>query len=131
MFANVALPATAEVSLAVRSKERTFHYLPYSFAQSKLEKEFIEACLTLDVFKQRALEIYYNGERGLTEFVIQCYQKQGDYWRHLGAYTPDFLILERNATTFSNNRRSAGVTDARHLCSVCAFDTQLDGVSRL
>ena len=95
LLANLLITLPEDVSIAVRSKERALHYLPYSFAQSKLEKDFLEACLTLDVFKQNSLEIYYNGERGLTEFVIRCYQRKNAFWQHLGEYTPDFLILER------------------------------------
>jgi type III restriction enzyme len=83
------------VSLAIRWKDRTLHYIPYSFAQSKLELDFLDACLQLQDFQQKRLELYYNGERGLTEFVINCYQKKGNFWKRLGEYTPDFLILER------------------------------------
>ncbi len=83
-------------SLAVRWKDRTLHYIPYSFAQSKLELDFLEACLRLQDFQQKNLELYYNGERGLTEFVIQCYQKKGKFWKRLGEYTPDFLLLQRD-----------------------------------
>ena len=43
-----------------------------------------------------ALEIYYNGERGLTEFVIDCFAKNGKYWKNIGHYTPDFLMIRRN-----------------------------------
>lgn len=91
---NVTVP---EITLAVRWKDRTLHYIPYSFSQSKLELDFLEACLQLKDFQQKNLELYYNGERGLTEFVIQCYQKKGNFWKRLGEYTPDFLILQRNA----------------------------------
>ncbi len=89
------LPPLPEPSLAVRMKEQTLHYLPYDFRQSGFEKDFLEQCLLLNEFKQRKLEIYYNGERGLTEFVIQCFEKKGDFWKRLGEYTPDFLILQR------------------------------------
>jgi len=90
---NIPVP---EVSLAVRWKDRTLHYIPYSFVQSKLELDFLEACLQLQDFQQKNLELYYNGERGLTEFVIQCYQKKGKFWKRLGEYTPDFLLLQRD-----------------------------------
>jgi type III restriction enzyme len=43
------------------------------------------------------LEIYYNGERGLTEFVINCFAKEGKYWKNIGKYTTDFLIVKRTA----------------------------------
>ena len=41
------------------------------------------------------MEIYYNGEKGLTEFVIQCFAKEGRYWKNIGKYTTDFLIVKR------------------------------------
>lgn len=91
---NFAVP---EITLAVRWKDRTFHYIPYSFPQSKLELDFLEACLQLKDFQQKNLELYYNGERGLTQFVIQCYEKKGNFWKRLGEYTPDFLILQRDS----------------------------------
>ncbi|GIV65161.1 MAG: hypothetical protein KatS3mg046_421 [Bellilinea sp.] len=92
-FANIPVPS---ISLAVRWKDRTLHYIPYSFAQSRLEFDFLEACLQLQDFQDKNLELYYNGERGLTEFVINCYQKKGNFWKWLGEYTPDFLILQRD-----------------------------------
>jgi hypothetical protein len=82
-------------SFAVRMKEHTLHYLPYDFRQSGFEKQFLETCLQLTDFKNRKLEIYYNGERGLTEFVINCFEKKNGFWKRLGEYTPDFLILQR------------------------------------
>lgn len=100
MFANAAGFQNLQpqpLSLAVRWKDRTLHYIPYSFSQSKLELDFLEACLQLKDFQQKNLELYYNGERGLTEFVIQCYQKKGNFWKRLGEYTPDFLILQRDS----------------------------------
>ncbi|RRR74916.1 MAG: hypothetical protein EI684_05975 [Candidatus Viridilinea halotolerans] len=101
-YATLSLPMPAsapvpEVSLAVRWKDSTLHYIPYSFAQSRLELNFLEACLQLQEFQQKKLELYYNGERGLTEFVINCYQKKGNFWKRLGEYTPDFLIMARGA----------------------------------
>ena len=89
------LPPLPEPGLAVRMKESTLHYLPYDFRQSGFEKKFIENCLMLADFKNKNLEIYYNGERGLTGFVIQCFKKKNGFWKRLGGYTPDFLILQR------------------------------------
>ena len=84
-----------DYSLAVKSKNQTFHYLPYNFWQSNFEKQIQEEILKLDEFKSRKLEVYYNGERGLTEFEIKCFAKEGKYWRNIGKYTPDFLIVKR------------------------------------
>ncbi len=84
-----------EYSFAVKSKERTFHYLPYDFRQSGFEKAFLRDVLSLADFRKMDLEIYYNGERGLTEFVINCYAKANGYWKNIGKYTSDFLIIKR------------------------------------
>ena len=54
--------------------------------------------LTLKQFKELNLEIYYNGERELTDFRILCYAKKGKTYQKVGYYTPDFLIIKRNAT---------------------------------
>ncbi|MGB0931950.1 MAG: hypothetical protein ACPGVB_14295, partial [Chitinophagales bacterium] len=85
-----------DYSLAVRSKNKTFHYLPYNFVQSGFEKEILQKTLQLENFKNQGLEVYYNGERGLTEFVIHCFAKNGKNWKNIGRYTTDFLILQRN-----------------------------------
>ena len=82
-------------SLAVRSKDKTFHYLPYNFVQSGFEKDILQKVLRLDNFKNKELEVYYNGERGLTEFVINCFAKNGKTWKNIGRYTTDFLIIKR------------------------------------
>jgi len=84
-----------ELSLAVKSKNNTFHYLPYSFIQSEFELKFLKEVLTLKKFKELNLEIYYNGERSLTDFKIVCYTKTANSWQRLGVYTPDFLIINR------------------------------------
>lgn len=89
-----------DYSLPVKSKNHTFHYLPYNFGgsgSSSFEREAFERTLQLTVFQEKGLEIYYNGERGLTEFVIHCFAKKGKNWKNIGKYTTDFLIVERNA----------------------------------
>ncbi len=82
-------------SLAVHSKDKTFHYLPYNFVQSGFEKDILQKTLQLESFKKNGLEVYYNGERGLTEFVINCFAKNGKNWKNIGRYTTDFLIIQR------------------------------------
>jgi len=84
-----------ELSFDIKNKEHTFHYLPYNFKQSNFEKEFLINALRLNSFQENKLEIYYNGERGLTEFVINCFAKTGKYWKNIGRYTTDFLIIKR------------------------------------
>ena len=41
------------------------------------------------------LEVYYNGDRAMTEFKIKCYKGDAGAWRYVGMYTPDFLIVKR------------------------------------
>lgn len=90
--------ADKDYSLPVKSKNQTFHYLPYNFGgsgSSGFEIETLQKALQLADFKNKELEIYYNGERGLTEFVINCFAKEGRYWKNVGKYTTDFLIVKR------------------------------------
>lgn len=82
-------------SVAVAQRDKSFHYLPYNFVRSGFELELLRKVLSLRNFQDSALEIYYNGERGLTGFVIQCFQKKGNSWRNIGRYTTDFLIIQR------------------------------------
>ncbi|MBN8565721.1 MAG: DEAD/DEAH box helicase family protein [Flavobacteriales bacterium] len=101
---NMVMPfdsfkASKEYTLPVTSKNNTFHYLPYNFGgsgSSGLEIETLQKALQLSDFKNKNLEIYYNGERGLTEFVINCFAKEGKYWKNIGKYTTDFLIIQRS-----------------------------------
>ena len=89
-----------DYSLPLKSKNHTFHYLPYNFGGSEssgFEIEILQKALQLADFKNKELEIYYNGERGLTEFVINCFAKEGRYWKNIGKYTTDFLIVKRTA----------------------------------
>ena len=87
---------TKKQSTAVEQRDKSFHYLPYDFIQSGFELELLRKVLSLDTFQQSPLEIYYNGERGLTQFVIHCFRKKGQSWQNIGRYTTDFLIIQRN-----------------------------------
>ena len=75
-------------------KDRSFHYLPYR-TDSSFEQSFLRDVLALTEVEQLDLEVYYNGDRAMTEFKIKCYQSTGSGWRYIGMYTPDFLILKR------------------------------------
>lgn len=75
-------------------KDRSFHYLPYH-TDSSFEQTFLEEVLPLDEVTKLGLEVYYNGDRALTEFKIRCYRSSGGHWQYIGIYTPDFLILRR------------------------------------
>lgn len=83
--------------VAVAQRDKSFHYLPYNFARSGFELELLRKALSLGNFQNSALEIYYNGEQGLTGFVIHCFQKNGTSWRNIGRYTTDFLIIQRDS----------------------------------
>jgi hypothetical protein len=91
---------TAPAELA--TKDQSFHYLPYDFAQSGLELGLLQALLKATEFQASGLELYYNGARHLTEFRIDCFQQVNSAsgntpsrWQRLGAYTPDFVMLQR------------------------------------
>ena len=65
---------------------------------SHLEIEFLQDLLPEDILEQKNLEVYYNGDRSLTGFRIKCYEKRSVRdWAYVGMYTPDFLILQRQA----------------------------------
>lgn len=84
-----------ELSSTVKRKNHSFHYLPYDFKQSRFELNMLQHALNLKDIAEKGLEIYFNGERGLTEFVIHCVAKRGEFWHNIGKYTSDFLIIER------------------------------------
>lgn len=75
-------------------KNRSFHYLPYH-TDSSFEQTFLEEVLAMAELKNRDLEVYYNGDRALTEFKIKCYKGNAGEWKYIGMYTPDFLIIQR------------------------------------
>ena len=78
-------------------KDRTLHYSPYHFEQSQFEKRFLENALALSELASLGLELYYNGDRALTGFKIQCFeQTPKGGWAAVGQYTPDFLIIKRS-----------------------------------
>ncbi len=79
---------------SVPHKDQSYHYLPYR-TDSSFEQQFLQEVLLLDCFNNLNLEVYYNGDRALTEFKISCYKKLGSYWKYIGMYTPDFLIIQR------------------------------------
>lgn len=75
-------------------KNRSFHYLPYH-ADSGFEARFLNELLSFSVIEKLDLEVYYNGDRALTELKIKCYKPSGGKWQYIGMYTPDFLIIQR------------------------------------
>ena len=77
-------------------KDRTYHYLPYHF-DSTLERDFfVDTALTMRELEQQGLEVYYNGDRTITDFKIECYSEAAPgQWTYVGRYTPDFLLCQR------------------------------------
>lgn len=75
-------------------KDRSFHYLPYH-TDSGFEQVFLREVLTFPEIEHLGLEVYYNGDRAMTEFKIKCYKRSAGTWQYVGMYTPDFLILQR------------------------------------
>lgn len=75
-------------------KDKSFHYLPYETGSS-FEKLFLDEVLKLTCVKEKGLEVYYNGDRDLTEFKIKCFKISNSKWQYIGMYTPDFLIISR------------------------------------
>ena len=75
-------------------KDRSFHYLPYH-TDSSFEQTFLKEVLSFDEIANFDLEVYYNGDRAMTEFKIKCYKQNGGRWSYVGIYTPDFLIIKR------------------------------------
>ncbi|MGQ1911207.1 DEAD/DEAH box helicase family protein [Marinifilum sp. RC60d5] len=95
-FEEITKVAAEKINPLVTQKDKTFHLIPYNF-DSGFESQFLNKTLQLKTFKENNLEIYFNGERGLSEFVINCFAKKGKYWRNVGKYTTDFLIIKRSS----------------------------------
>ena len=92
---NAGMAATLRAqSSSHTNKDRSFHYLPYR-TDSGFEQTFLKEVLSFDEIENLGLEVYYNGDRAMTEFKIKCYKKTGNKWSYVGIYTPDFLIIKR------------------------------------
>ena len=94
-FEEIAKVASETINPLIEQKDKSFHLLPYNF-DSGFESQFLNEILKLKDFKENQLEIYFNGERGVSEFVINCFAKTGNRWNKVGKYTTDFLIIKRN-----------------------------------
>ena len=95
-YEEIAKVAQEKLEISTQNKDKSFQYIPYDFRQSAFEKDILEQIFSLNSFAKSNLEIYYNGERGLTEFVIECYKKLTKSYKYIGRYTPDFLIIQRD-----------------------------------
>ncbi len=92
---NAQLAATLRTqNTSHKNKDRSFHYLPYR-TDSGFERTFLKEVLSFDEIENLGLEVYYNGDRAMTEFKIKCYRRDGGKWSYVGIYTPDFLIIKR------------------------------------
>ena len=92
---NAAMAATLKAqNTSHKNKDRSFHYLPYR-TDSSFEQTFLKEILSFDEIDRLGLEVYYNGDRGMTEFKIKCYKQSNGKWSYIGVYTPDFLIIKR------------------------------------
>ena len=92
---NAGMAATLRAqNTSHKNKDRSFHYLPYR-TDSGFEQTFLKEVLSFDEIENLGLEVYYNGDRAMTEFKIKCYKKNGSKWSYVGIYTPDFLIIKR------------------------------------
>lgn len=83
--------------LPIKYKDRSFHYIPYEFTASNFEQTILEHIFKLSAFQQNQLEVYFNGDRFLSEFKIKIYKKINGAWKLIqDQYTPDFVVIERN-----------------------------------
>lgn len=78
-------------STAVQCKDKSFHFLPYKF-DSSFEQDFLKESLKDKYLKDCNLEVFFNGEKDITDFRINCYT---DKKTQIRKYTPDFLIIQR------------------------------------
>lgn len=85
---------TEKANTPYLNRHISYHYIPYK-SDSNFEIEFHEEMLRLKLVKDLNLEVYYNGDRNLTDFKIACYKNTNGKWTYLGMYTPDFLIVQR------------------------------------
>ena len=65
---NAAMAATLRAqNTSHKNKDRSFHYLPYR-TDSSFEQTFLKEVLSLDEIEQLCLEVYFNGDRAMSEF---------------------------------------------------------------
>ena len=76
-------------------KDKSYHYIPYK-SDSDFEKLVYDEILSLDIFKNNNIEVYFNGDDNLTEFKISCYEISNGIKKYIGKYIPDFLIISRD-----------------------------------
>lgn len=93
---DVKIDEVKRSKLPIKYKDRSFHYIPYEFTASNFEQTILEHIFQLSAFQQNQLEVYFNGDRFLSEFKIKIYKKINDQWKLIqDQYTPDFVVIER------------------------------------
>ena len=95
MIPNLPEPVLAK---PVQCKDRSFHFLPYDFRQSRFEMDFLKETICMKEMESLNLEMYFNGEKDITDFRIDCFARKNDRWQRVGLYTPDFLLIRRDGT---------------------------------
>jgi hypothetical protein len=94
---NIKIESMKRSKLPIKYKDKSFHYIPYDFTSSNFEREILEKIFQLQSFQDQSLEIYFNGDRFISEFKIKIYKRTDDRWKLIqNKYTPDFLIIKRN-----------------------------------
>lgn len=101
--AIVAAPNMKDTFEKLRSNQYvdrnfTYHYLPYHFDSSLEHGYFSTRLLELlkgNDFKDKHLEVYFNGDDTISGFGIECYKEVNGHWRRIQKYYPDFLMLQR------------------------------------
>ena len=73
--------------------DRTYQYIPYHL-DSPLEKTYLESVVN-HIKTIPNIEFYFNGDETLSNFRIRCYRKNGNKWKYIGHYYPDFIMLTR------------------------------------
>lgn len=74
----------------------SYHYAPYDFKDSQDEVNVYKALVVDQDLVDQNIECYYSGDRFLSAFKINTFQKVGNRWKSIRAYTPDFVAIKRN-----------------------------------
>ena len=106
----------------------TFQYIPYRF-DSPFERDFYEIMMGLPQIEKYGLELYYNGDKSVADFRIDCFQERGGSWRKIGWYTPDFLLVQRVGDQLKKvliiETKGAGYSKEEHFLARKAFTEQV------
>ena len=94
MRADAARKSVSEDKDPHPERLQTYHYAPYRF-DSALESDYFRHLLAY-IKSMPNVRAYFNGDDTVTGFRIRCYKKNGDHWRNIGVYVPDFVILRKN-----------------------------------